>query len=154
MPTQNRPDLHDEALALIAKVHGIHQAGSGKLSLEALAIAFGADLSPEDLAALRQRGDISFTKVDAAGGTFQNSGDEIKRQQGNIKVTVPPLIEGTYTASALTFVLKFDQDHTIRGSTKILGFTVTVKVKSVLVDQKKIFVDSTIDQADLTINHG
>ncbi|MCC2668113.1 MAG: hypothetical protein K0Q72_584 [Armatimonadetes bacterium] len=154
MPTKHKPELHQPALDLIQTVYTAHQAGAGALSLLELARTFSGSLSAADEEKLRQRGNLELAKTDAGGGTFRNEGAEVTRKDGEVTVSIPPLIQGNYTASPEACKLAFDGNHTILGKVKIVIVTVTAKLRSVSIDQREIFVDTDKDQGDLRIIHG
>ncbi len=107
-------ELKEKALAVMARLREIKEAGRGTIPIQDLLNLFGTPSSPELLASLKARGQLEFVFKNG-DGTFRNQGPAFSTEFGPGLLEVPPVLAGTVELNATQMVLSFEPEKRMVG---------------------------------------
>jgi hypothetical protein len=147
------PEMREVALELIARMREGHAASSFSIPVVDFARVFAPHASQEELAKVRERGDINFTAGDERGGTFALAeGPRAIFDLGRegLAMRVPERMSGRYEISSNSFHIEFNKGEELEGCKRILMLACN-RVVSVDVSDKRVDVHLPSSMFDLCV---
>ena len=142
-------EVKEKALALLARLDGIREAGGGTIPVEELLELVGVPADPQLQRDLAARGDLEVTFSDGAGGSFRNVGPAFTAEVGPLKLHVPAELSGQVAHKDHAATFHFNPRHSVTGKMlfievhvnclEVSDHHVAVRVPGGLLDQEYRF---------------
>lgn len=141
------PQIKQGVSSLIDKANLLHSQGSGSLPLTEMVTALGVELTPEQMATLKARGDIKFSPTEGNSGTFSNSGKSAKVPYGDFQMKIPNNLSGEYTVTPNGLKVSFDKKNCIQAG----AWGVYYNMENMAMNREQVNVDMEGKKYDQTI---